>query len=101
MAADHIVGEDLEFRLRVHLRPRRQQNGLRLHRSVGLLRRSLDDDLALKDANRVVVDDRAIEFAARPARRGMNDLQRRVGAPVAVDQRQSAERQPWPPPRSS
>ena len=92
MSADNIVGEDLELGLFVHLRPRRQQNGLRLHCSVGLLRRSLDDDLALKDANRVVVDDRAIEFSARPAQGGVNDLQRRVRAPVAIDKRQSAER---------
>ena len=70
--AHDVVGEDLKLRLLIHLRPRRQQNGLRLHRAIGLLRRLLDDDLPLKHADRVVVDDRAIEFAARPAaaRRG-------------------------------
>ncbi len=50
VAADDVVGEDLELGLRVHLRLRRQEHGLRLHRAVGLLRAWRDDDLALKDA---------------------------------------------------
>jgi hypothetical protein len=41
--ADDIVSEDLEFRLLVHLRPRRQQDSLRLHRPIGLLRRLADE----------------------------------------------------------
>ena len=93
MSAHDIVGEDLQLRLLIHLRPRRQENGLGFHRPIGLLRRFLDDNLSLKHADRVVIDDRAIEFAADPSGRGMNDLQRRIGAPRAVDKRQSAKRQ--------
>ena len=69
----------------IHLRAGREKNSLRLHRAIGLLRRFLNDNLSLKHSDRVIVDNRAIEFAARPSRRGMNDLQRRVGASGAVD----------------
>ena len=65
MSAHDVVGEDLKLRLLIHLRPRRQENGLGLHRAVGFLRRLLDDNLSLKHTDRVVINDRAIELAAR------------------------------------
>ena len=71
VSANNIVGEDLQLRLLIHLSAGRQENGLRFHRPIGLLRRSLYDDLSLKDPNRVIVDDCTIEFAARPARGGV------------------------------
>ena len=92
MAADDVVGEDLELRLRVHLRLRRQQNGLRFHRAVGLLRAGRDDHLPLEHADGLVVDDRPIELPARSARRRMDDLKGHVGPARTVEQRQSAER---------
>ena len=93
VSAHDVVGEDLQLRLLIHLRARGQENSLGLHGAIGLLRRFLDDNLSLKHSDRVVIDDRAIEFAAGPGRRSMNDLQRRVGASGAVDKRQSAKRQ--------
>ena len=63
--------------------PSRQEDGLGFHRPVGLLRRFLDDNLPLKDADRVVVDDRSIDSRLVPPGAGMNDLQRRIGAPRA------------------
>ena len=91
VTAEHVVGEDLEFGLGVHLRLGREQDRLRLHRAVGLLRAALDDDLALENADALVGDDGAIEFAADPMGRGVNHLQRRVGAIAAIDQREAAE----------
>ena len=92
MPAHDVVGEDLKLRLLIHLRSRRQENRLRLHRSVGFLRRLFDDDFSLKHTDCVVIDDSAIELAARSAGRRVNDLQRRIGAPGAVDKRQSPKR---------
>ena len=92
VSAYDVVGENLQLRLLVHLRPRRQENSLGLHRPIGLLRRVLDDDLSLKHADCIVVDDRAIEFAAHPAGRGMNDLKRRIGEARAVDERKPSKR---------
>ena len=54
-------------------------------KKLGLLRRFLNDNLSLKHSDRIVVDNRPIEFAAGPSRRSMNDLQRRVGTAGAVD----------------
>ena len=51
VAADDVVGENLELGLVVHRRVRRQQDRLRLHAAVGLLRAWPDDHLALKHAD--------------------------------------------------
>ena len=92
VSAHHVIGKDLELRLLIHLSPRREKNSLGFHGTIGLLRRLLYDHLPLKHPNSVVIDDCAIEFPARASRRGMNHLQRRIGAPDAVYERQSAKR---------
>src|SRR5580698_481093 len=92
VSAHDVIGENLELRLLVHLRPWGQENSLGFHGAIGLLRRLLDNHLPLKDADSVVIDDRAIEFPTDASGRGMNDLQRRIGASNAVYERQSAKR---------
>ena len=92
VTADHVVGENLELGLRIHLRPRRQEHGLRFHRAVGLLRTRGHDHLALEGADGVIGDDRPVELAAHPARRGVDDLESRIGSAGAFEQRQSTER---------
>ena len=69
----------------------RQQDRLRLHAAVGLLRVRLDDHLALEHAGRLVGDDMPVEFAALAARRGVDDLERRVGVAASVEQAEAAE----------
>ncbi len=92
MAADDVVGENLELGLVVHRRGRRQQNGLALHAAIGLLRVRLDDHLALIDAGRFVGDDVPVVFAALPARGGVLDDEGRVGMALASQQAEAAER---------
>ena len=91
MAADHVVGEDLQFRLVVHAGAVRQQQRLRLHRAVGLLRERRHADLALKHAGRGVVDDVAENLAALAARALVPHEQRRVGVIAPAQQRRAAE----------
>ena len=96
MAAVHVVGKDLEFGLVVHRRLRRQQDRPRLHLAVGLLRARLDDHFALEDADRLVGDDVAVEFAALAAWGGVHHLQRGVGVAAPVEQAQASKPDPRP-----
>ena len=86
MAAHHVVGEDLEFRLGVELRRLRQQQRVAGLLAVGLLGVAPDDDLALEDAAGVVVHHALEEFAAGAARHLVVDHETRVGVLVAAEQ---------------
>ena len=68
MAADDVVGIDLELRLGVELGGRRQQQTMARLLAVRLLGAALDDDLALEDAPRLLVDDAFEDLAACAAR---------------------------------
>ncbi len=56
VAALHVVGEDLQLRLVVGFGVVRQQQRLRHHLGVGLLRARADDDLALEHAAALAVE---------------------------------------------
>ena len=64
VAADHVVGEDFQLRLVVGLGFVGEQQRVRHHLGVGLLRVRLDDDLALEHAVALVVEHRLELLAA-------------------------------------
>ena len=64
VAALHVVGEDLQFRLVVGLGLLRQQQRMRRHLGVGLLRVRPHDDLALEHAAALAVEHRLEHLAA-------------------------------------
>ena len=78
MAADHVVGIDLELGLGVELRLLRQHERLRHLLAVGLLRVGAHDHLALEDAARAVGQHALEQLAALAARHRMIDDQRGV-----------------------
>ena len=86
VAADHVVGEDFQFRLVVGFRLVRQQQRARHHLAVGLLRVRLDDDLALEDAVAFAVEHRFETLAARAVADGVIDDQRVVDVLAAFEQ---------------
>src|SRR5260370_3267699 len=86
VAALHIVGENLELRLVVGFGVLREQQRLRHHLAVGLLRARTDDDLALEYAAALAVEHRLIELAAEPARNRVVDDQLVVDMLAALDQ---------------
>src|SRR5712691_4481981 len=86
VAALHVVGEDFQFGLVVGLGAIAQQERMRRHPGVGLLRPAEHDDLALKDAAAGAVERRFIEFAARAAGRRVIDDDGRVGVLAAAQE---------------
>ena len=91
VAALHVVGEDLELRLVVGLGVLRQQQRVRRHLGVGLLRVRLHDDLALEHAAALAVEHRLEHLAAAAAAGRVIDDQRGVGMLAAVEQRRAAD----------
>ena len=91
MAADHVVGEDLELRLGIELGRLGEQQRLRHLLAVGLLRAGRDDDLALEHAARLVVEHALEQLAARAARHAMIDHQRRVAMLLAAHQERAGD----------
>ena len=91
MAALDVVGEDLELRLVVGLGRLRQQQRVRRHLGVGLLRVRAHDDLALEDAAALVVEHGLEHLAAGAVVRGMVGDQRGVGVLAALEQARAAD----------
>ena len=65
--------------------PSERSSARRHHAAVGLLRVRADDDLALEDARRLVVDHRLEQLAALAMRHRMVDDERRVGMLAAAE----------------
>ena len=86
MAADDVVGVDLQLRLGVELGIRRQHQHLRHLLAVGLLRVRAHDDLALEDAARVPVEHALEQLAAGALGNRVVDDERRVDVLVAAGQ---------------
>ena len=86
MAADDVVGVDLELRLGVELGVRRQHQHLRHLLAVGLLRVRAHDDLALEHAARVPVEHALEQLAAGALGNRVVDDERRVDVLVAARQ---------------
>ena len=86
VAADDVVGVDLELGLGIELGVRRQHQHLRHLLAVGLLRVGAHDDLALEHAARVVVEHALEQLAAGAPRHGMIDDERRVDVLAAARQ---------------
>ena len=55
MAALHIIGKDFEFRLIVHRRTIVQQDRAAHHLAIGFLRMRTDNDFALENAGRLII----------------------------------------------
>ena len=91
MAALHIVGEYLEFRLVIGLGAIRQQQGLCHHFGVGPLRLPPHDDTALEYAVGLVVEHRLEDLAALAVRCDVIDDQRGVGVLTALEQCRAAD----------
>ena len=89
VAADDVVGIDLELGLGIELGIRRQHQRLRHLLAVGFLRVRADDDLALEDAARRAVEHALEQLAALAARHRVIDDQRRIDVlvPRAEDTR--------------
>src|SRR3954464_2300013 len=64
VGALHVVGEDLQLRLRVDLRLLGQEQGVVRLLAVGLLRRRVDVHLAVEHAVRRAVEDALVVLAA-------------------------------------
>jgi hypothetical protein len=91
VAADHIVGIDLELRLGIELGVRRQHENLRHLLAVGLLRVGSHDHLALEHAARIAVEHALEQLAARAARHRVVDDERRVDVLTAARQKRAGE----------
>ena len=82
----HVVGEDLELRVRVDGRVVRQQQRAVGLLGVGLLRVLADDDAAVEDALALAVEDALVELVARAVRHRVIDRGVVVHQAIAVDQ---------------
>ena len=91
VAALHVVGEDFELRLVVGLGRLREQQRVRHHLGVGLLRLRAHDDLALEDAAALAVEHRLEHFAALAAAGRMVGDQRGVDVLAALEQGRAAD----------
>ena len=91
VAALHVVGVDFELRLVVGLGVFRQQQRVRRHLGVGLLRVRPHDDLALEHAAALVVEHGLEHFAALAVRHRVIHHQRRVGMLAALEQARAAD----------
>ena len=78
VAADHVVGEDLKLGLGIELGRLGQEQRSGHLLAVGLLRAGRDDDLALEDAARLLVEHALEELPARAAGDAVLDQERRV-----------------------
>ena len=92
MRALHVVGEDLELRLRVDLRLVGQEQRLVGLLRVGLLRVLPDDDLAVEDGARAAGQDALVELVARAMRLRVVDRRVRVDERIAVGDIQPVQR---------
>ena len=92
VAALHVVGENLQFRLVVGFGGVRQQQRMGRHLGVGLLRFRAHDDLALEDAARLAVE-HGLEQLSRRCRpwHGMIGDDRHVGVLAALEQARAAD----------
>ena len=77
-----VVGEDLELRLGVDLRVVREQQRPVGLLGVGLLRVGPDDDLAVEDAARAIVQDALVDLAAAAVRLRVVDRRVVVDEPL-------------------
>ena len=91
VAALHVVGEDFELRLVVGLGGLRQQQRVRRHLGVGLLRLRPHDDLALEHAAALVVEHRLEHLAAGAVAGHVVGDQRGVGMLAAPEQARAAD----------
>ena len=73
MAALHVVGEDLELRLGVDLRVRREQEIVVALARVGMLRIAVDQHPAVEDAPPAPVEEALVDLLAPPARLAVVD----------------------------
>ena len=55
MAALHVIGKNLKLGLVVHRRAIVQQNGAAHHLAIGFLRMRTDNDFALENAGRLII----------------------------------------------
>src|SRR5581483_819520 len=92
MAALHVVGEDLEFRLVVRFRLVGEQKRMARHFGVGLLGVRLDNDLALENAVALILENGTEALPAGAATRGMTDNEGIVDVLTSFQQRRPANR---------
>ena len=88
----HVVGEDLELRLRVDLRIVGEQQRLVRLLGVGLLRVGPHDDLAVEDGAGVPAQDPFVQLVAAAVRLGVVDRRVIVDQPPAVREIQAVQR---------
>ena len=84
MAADDVVGEDLELGLGVGFRGFRQEERVRHHLAVGLLGVRAHDDLALEHRARLAIERGLEQLAARAADGRVVDHERRIEMALAA-----------------
>src|SRR5262245_33962373 len=86
MAADHVVGENLELGLAIELGRLGQKQRSRHLLAVGLLRARGDNDLALEYPARIAVEHALEELATHAMRHAVLDQERRIAMlPVAQE----------------
>ena len=85
MRALHVVGKNLELRLRVHLCFVRQQQVLVRLLRVGQLRAVAHEDLAVEDRPRLAVENALVKLMTGAVRLPVIDHRMRVGVLVAVN----------------
>jgi len=81
----HVVGEDLELRLRVHVRAPREQQVPALLCRVGELGALAHEDAAVEHRMGLAAHDALVQLPARPVRPRMVDEAVRVGELARVD----------------
>ena len=97
VAADHVVGVDLELGLGIELGVRRQHEHLRHLLAVGLLRVGAHDHLALEHAARPVGEHALEQLAALAAGHRVIDDQRGVDVLGAAAEEQRRRCRAWRP----
>ena len=97
VAADHVVGVDLELGLGIELGVLRQHERLGHLLAVALLRIGAHDHLALEDAARPVGQHALEQLAAHAAGHGMVDHQRGVDVLGAAAEEQRRRCRAWRP----
>ena len=92
MRALHVVGEDLELRLRVDRRVVGQQQRPVGLLGVGLLRVLADDDLAVEHRARLAAEDALVDLVARAVRLRVVDRRVVVDQALAVGEIEAVQR---------
>ncbi len=88
----HVVGENLELRLRVDARTVGQEQGAVGLLGVGLLGVLPDDDLPVEHRARGAAEDSLVDLVAAVVRLGMVDRRVVVDEPIAVGEVQAVQR---------